>query len=257
LAQARSLNNNNLNRTNMKSSASSTKHKVLPNKQLKYLAKDKKDKEKLKHKSTTKDKDKEKDKNKDKEKATKEKEKEKHDKDKEKDKDNKIPKEPKDKDSKDVKDKEKKQKKKGDKKDKGKETKGLKLKKAGSDMKKKLKGGGRTRSSKAGLFFPVGRIHRLLKERVPRHTRVGATAAIYLAAVMEYVVAEVLESAGNQAKMNRKRRISPRNIQLAIKKDHELSVLIKATISGGGVVPNIHAVLQRKRPAPMVEDRLY
>nr|AFY23216.1 histone H2A.1 [Hematodinium sp. SG-2012] len=133
------------------------------------------------------------------------------------------------------------------KKEKGKEG---KHKKTGSDMKK-LKGGGRTRSAKAGLFFPVGRIHRCLKERVPRHTRVGATAAIYIAAVMEYVIAEVLELSGNQAKQLKKRRITPRNLLMAIKSDQELDQLIKGTIiSGGGVVPFVHEVLKKNKTAP-------
>ena len=47
-----------------------------------------------------------------------------------------------------------------------------------------------SRSARAGLQFPVGRIHRLLKERVPANGRVGATAAVYTAAICECVVAE-------------------------------------------------------------------
>ena len=38
-----------------------------------------------------------------------------------------------------------------------------------------------SRSSKAGLQFPVGRIHRHLKLRVTAKGRVGATAAVYSA----------------------------------------------------------------------------
>lgn len=34
--------------------------------------------------------------------------------------------------------------------------------------------------------FPVGRIHRHLKTRVSRHGRVGATSAVYMAAICEY-----------------------------------------------------------------------
>jgi len=138
------------------------------------------------------------------------------------------------------------------KKEKGKD--GKIAKKNKSDVKKKMKTSARTRSAKAGLFFPVGRIHRQLKAEVPRNTRVGATAAIYIAAVMEYVIAEVLELAGNNARNNKKSRITPRNIQLAIKQDNELNKLITATISQGGVVPQIHKVLesranQRRQPA--------
>ena len=49
-----------------------------------------------------------------------------------------------------------------------------------------------TRSTKAGLQFPVGRIHRFLKGRVSSRQRVGATAAVYIAAILEYLSAEVL-----------------------------------------------------------------
>ena len=60
------------------------------------------------------------------------------------------------------------------------------------------KTGGKTqsRSAKAGLQFPVGRIARYLKTGKYAE-RVGAGAPVYLAAVLEYLAAEVLELAGN------------------------------------------------------------
>lgn len=47
-----------------------------------------------------------------------------------------------------------------------------------------------TRSSKAGLQFPVGRIARFLKNGKYAE-RVGAGAPVYLSAVLEYLAAEV------------------------------------------------------------------
>ncbi|CAJ0938444.1 unnamed protein product [Ranitomeya imitator] len=76
----------------------------------------------------------------------------------------------------------------------------------------------KTRSSRAGLQFPVGRVHRLLRKGNYAE-RVGAGAPVYLAAVLEYLTAEILELAGNAARDNKKTRIIPRHLQLAVRND--------------------------------------
>ena len=104
-----------------------------------------------------------------------------------------------------------------------------------------------SRSSRAGLQFPVGRIARYLKQGKFAE-RVGAGAPVYLAAVLEYLAAEVLELAGNAAKDNKKTRIIPRHIQLAVRNDEELNKLMaNTTIASGGVLPNINTNLLPKK----------
>ncbi|KAK3537592.1 hypothetical protein QTP70_016676 [Hemibagrus guttatus] len=107
----------------------------------------------------------------------------------------------------------------------------------------------KTRSSRAGLQFPVGRVHRLLRKgNYAEH--VGAGAPVYLPAVLEYLTAEILELAGNAAHDNKKTRIIPRHLQLAVRNDEELNKLL------GGVtivLPNIQAVLLPKKTEKAVK----
>ena len=136
----------------------------------------------------------------------------------------------------------------------------------------KGKAGGKstTKSVKAGLQFPVGRIGRYLKKG--NYTqRLGSGAPVYMAAVLEYLAAEILELAGNAARDNKKSRMCvyaprrarnahlshdhplpshsiPRHVQLAVRNDEELNKLMgDVTIASGGVLPNIHAVLLPKK----------
>ncbi|XP_006762974.2 PREDICTED: histone H2A type 2-C-like [Myotis davidii] len=104
-----------------------------------------------------------------------------------------------------------------------------------------------SRSFRAQLQFPVSRVHRLLHNGNYAE-RIGAGASVYMTAVLEYLAAEILELAANAARHNKKTRIAPRHLQLAIRNDEELSKLLgKVTIAQGGVLPNIQAVLLPKK----------
>ena len=104
-------------------------------------------------------------------------------------------------------------------------------------------GSRRNRSTRAGLQFPVGRIRRYLKRSTP-FCRVELGAAVYLAGVLEYLCADALELAGNAAHENKRSRITPRHLQLAIRDDAELNSLLQhVIIPDSGVLPLVHVVL--------------
>ena len=118
----------------------------------------------------------------------------------------------------------------------------------GKSGKGKGKSGGKmtTRSTRAGLQFPVGRVARYMRNGGYAE-RIGGGAPVFMAAVMEYLAAEVLELAGNAAKDHKKQRIVPRHIMMAIKSDQELNAFMgNVTISQAGVLPNIHQALLPK-----------
>jgi len=108
---------------------------------------------------------------------------------------------------------------------------------AEAPKKKGEKRKGTSRSARAGLVFPVKRIEHHIRINTG-NLRVGVGAPVYLAAVLEYLVAEMLELAGNASRDNRKVRITPRHLKLAIDNDEELVKLLKGFVLGGGVVPN-------------------
>ena len=113
----------------------------------------------------------------------------------------------------------------------------------GKGKGKGKKKGQMSRSQRAGLQFPVGRMARYMRQG-GYAKRVGGGAPVYLASVLEYLTAELLELAGNAAKDNKKQRIVPRHIMLAVKNDDELSALLgNVTIVSSGVLPNINNAL--------------
>ena len=89
-----------------------------------------------------------------------------------------------------------------------------------------------SQSKKAGLLFPVGRIGSLLR-RGQYARRVGASAAVYMAAVLEYLTAELLEltvkAATSGAKKGKKAvtRLNPRILTLAVRHDEDLGALLQ------------------------------
>ena len=96
-----------------------------------------------------------------------------------------------------------------------------------------------TGSSRAGLIFPVGRCNRLIRKG--RYSqRVGAGAGVFMAGVLEYLTMEMLDLAGQCAAENKKKTITPRHMQLAVRNDDELNKLLcDSHMVKGGVVSNV------------------
>jgi len=110
---------------------------------------------------------------------------------------------------------------------------------------------GSGRSAKAGLIFPVGRVGSLLR-RGQYARRVGESSAVYLAAVVEYLVAELLELSVKAAAQNKSKakRLTPRTLTLAVRHDDDLGALLQnVTLSRGGVVPSLNKALAKQSKA--------
>lgn len=93
----------------------------------------------------------------------------------------------------------------------------------------------RSASARAGLEFPVSRIRNNYLKEFSVANRVGADAAVYLAAVLEYMTAELLSLAGEKTKESKRVRITSRHLKLAIESDEELERLTRDVYIPGGV----------------------
>lgn len=121
-----------------------------------------------------------------------------------------------------------------------------------------------SQAARAGLRFPPARVAHYFKSSSKFNgassKRLGVKAPIYLAAVLEYLAADILELAGNLARDSKKVRIVPRHVALVVKNDIEFEKLfddLKISIGAGGVVPHIHqALLPEKVQGPDGEMRI-
>ena len=104
-----------------------------------------------------------------------------------------------------------------------------------------------TRAFRAGLQVSVSRVEKFLTDHVVANRKSGG-AAVYLAGVLEYLFAEILELAGNVARDNKKVRINARALKLAIGHDEELHMFFseKTTVLPGGVMPHVEPFLLPK-----------
>ena len=110
-----------------------------------------------------------------------------------------------------------------------------------------IKGGKKTK--KAGLKVPPSRIRKIIADTCKQ--KIGATASVYCAAVVEYIIAEILQLAGNSTTDKKRKVLSSRDLFMAINQDEELHKLVKNKLNieilTGAVLPGIHSVLLPKK----------
>ena len=102
-------------------------------------------------------------------------------------------------------------------------------------------------SARAGTLFPVGRLNRLLK--AGRYSdRMSSSAGAFMAGVLEYLTAEIIELAGNICEQHKKKTIAPKHMNLGVRSDDELSkLMVEVTIAQGGQMPNIPEFFLKKK----------
>eukprot|EP00825_Cyclidium_porcatum_P021207 TRINITY_DN23727_c0_g1_i1.p2 TRINITY_DN23727_c0_g1~~TRINITY_DN23727_c0_g1_i1.p2 ORF type:complete len:153 (-),score=42.74 TRINITY_DN23727_c0_g1_i1:281-739(-) len=111
-------------------------------------------------------------------------------------------------------------------------------------------------STRSGLVFPCGRIGRYLKSSFPNF-RQSSGSKVYMAAVLEYLAAEIIELAGNYSVQGKKSRIQPIHIKYAIRDDEELSKFLTNIIlnEGGNVQSNFQLpILKKKQKETQIEE---
>jgi len=102
-----------------------------------------------------------------------------------------------------------------------------------------------SKSAKAGLQFSVSRCRQFFKKY---NKRIAKDSDVYLAAVLEYITAELTELSGNVARDNRRSTMKIRDLYIAIQADYDLNDMmhrLNMGITGGGNVVHVNdAVVQ-------------
>ena len=106
-----------------------------------------------------------------------------------------------------------------------------------------------SKSTRAGLQFPVGRIHGHMK-RMRKGLQTSSTASVAFAAVLEYTLAELFDIAAVDVRNNKRKRITAVNLNNAIHADDELKALFgRYLIAQGGTKSKQNKVFAANRRA--------
>ena len=103
-----------------------------------------------------------------------------------------------------------------------------------------------SRQNKANIIFPPSIAEKFLRQFGYSRVMITNNAPIFLAATVEYICAEILELSSNTATINKRMRITIRDLVLGVRDDYELDKLfdyLNISFIGGGVVPYIHPIL--------------
>ena len=102
-------------------------------------------------------------------------------------------------------------------------------------------------AERAGVIFPAARLRRYLRQG-QFNKRIRVRSAIYITAILEFVVGEILQLAVRFADLQERANVTPRHIMLALKADEELQHLMKnAAIKDGGITKSELKKVQKKK----------
>lgn len=106
-----------------------------------------------------------------------------------------------------------------------------------------------SRNKKASLILSISKTETIL--RTYHCGNIAELTPIYLAAILEYIIAEILDLSVNAVRDSRKHTISSKHLLLVIQNDYALERLLRKinwTIVGGGVIPYIaYSLLPKKK----------
>lgn len=103
--------------------------------------------------------------------------------------------------------------------------------------------GPRSKAHKAGIIFPPHLAEKALRQNGTCGLSIGDTATVYLAAVLQSLVNQILDKVIVKTREAKKITINIRHLFLGVYKDENLAVLFNnlgLKILGGGSTPNIH-----------------
>jgi histone H2A len=109
---------------------------------------------------------------------------------------------------------------------------------------------GSSRQNKAGILFPPSVCEKFLRKFGTSNILVTAESPVYMASVLEYFTAELLDLASSISNSNNRVRITVRDLEIAVRTDEEFRTFFNTwniSFLGGGVIPFINPALTNKK----------